>query len=218
MRLTALATVVAMVAVANAAMAQSRDQRWEWCQDVSHPDVAIDGCTALIQSGRENAATLPGILYNRGTAYYGKGQLDLAIADYDQVIRLDPGNAVAYNNRGYARDRLGQTDDAIADYDHAVRLDAGYALAFNNRGYAFYKKGQVDRAIADYDEAIRLDPGYAAAFNNRCWARAVTRGAARGPGRLRRVIAAAAQRSKHARQSGLCAARAEPPGTGDRRL
>ena len=31
-----------------------------------------------------------GNYYNRGVAYGKKGELDRAIADYDQAIRLDP--------------------------------------------------------------------------------------------------------------------------------
>ena len=53
---------------------------------------------------------------NRGAAYhYKKGKYDRAIEDYNQAIRLAPGNAAMYLNRGYAYDNKG-------DYDRAIRI------------------------------------------------------------------------------------------------
>jgi tetratricopeptide (TPR) repeat protein len=104
---------------------------------------------------------------NRGVAYYGKGDLDKAIADYAEAIRLDPKYALAYYNRGVAYEKKGEWDNAIAEYTEAIRLDPKYARAYNNRGNAYYGKGDWDKAIADYTEAIRLDPKYAWAYRNR---------------------------------------------------
>ena len=65
--------------------------------------------------------------YNsRGLAYCDKGNLDQAIADYDQAIALDPQFALAYYNRGLAYYGKGDLDRAIADYDEAIALDPEY--------------------------------------------------------------------------------------------
>jgi tetratricopeptide (TPR) repeat protein len=60
---------------------------------------------------------------NRGNARRAKGDLDGAIGDLDQAIRLDTKFAVAYHNRGLARRDKGNLDGAIADYDEATRLN-----------------------------------------------------------------------------------------------
>src|SRR3712207_8721220 len=39
---------------------------------------------------------------NRGSAYLAKGELDRAIADLDQAIRLNPQIPMAFSNRGFA--------------------------------------------------------------------------------------------------------------------
>jgi tetratricopeptide (TPR) repeat protein len=40
---------------------------------------------------------------NRGNVSKNKGDIDRAVADADQAIRLDPKHAMAHNNRGFPR-------------------------------------------------------------------------------------------------------------------
>ena len=130
-------------------------------------DPAIAACTRLIASNKFNGSRLSGIYSNRGNKFGANGELDRAVADYTEAIRLDPKNAVPFNNRGNAYKYKDDLDRAIADLSEGIRLNPKYALAFRNRGLANDAKGERDRAIADYSEAIRLDPKYAVAFNSR---------------------------------------------------
>ena len=85
-------------------------------------DVAIAACTRAINSG----AGRPSINYNsRGEAYHGEGDMDRAIADYTEALRLDPKYTFAYYNRGDAYRYNGDLDRAIADYTEALRLVPG---------------------------------------------------------------------------------------------
>jgi tetratricopeptide (TPR) repeat protein len=61
--------------------------------------------------------------YGRGVAYQGKGDLDRAIADFTEVIRLKPRFTIAYASRGSAYEAKGECDRAAADYNEAVRLE-----------------------------------------------------------------------------------------------
>ncbi len=87
--------------------------------------------------------------YNRGVAYYARGELDEAIASYTEAVRLNPKLADAYLNRGAAYDAKGELDEAIADFTQALRLNPKDAEAHNNRGVAYKSKGDLDKAIAD---------------------------------------------------------------------
>jgi tetratricopeptide (TPR) repeat protein len=138
--------------------------------DGASPDDQIAGCTAVIRSGIPNDKELAALFNYRGVAYKAKGDLDHAIADYTEAIRLDPNYAPAYNSRGIAYKAKGDVDMAIADYDQAIRLNPNSAPAFNNRGYAYFAKSSYDRAVTDFDEAVKLDPKYALAYNNRGYA------------------------------------------------
>ena len=83
---------------------------------------------------------------------------DKAIADFGEVIRLDPHRANAYFLRGIAWFRKGEYDRAIADLTEAIRIDPHDAHAYSNRGFAWIFKHENDKAIADFNEAIKINP------------------------------------------------------------
>src|SRR5579871_17405 len=111
----------AAVAVTLAAHAVAADDS-KTCANESG-DVAIGACSRAIASGRYKGRQLAEFYFDRARAWRAKGDLDRAIADDDQAIRLDPKYAIAHYNRGNAWFAKGDFDRAIADYDQAIRLD-----------------------------------------------------------------------------------------------
>nr|WP_263490393.1 tetratricopeptide repeat protein [Mesorhizobium sp. CA15] len=84
---------------------------------------------------------------------------DGAIADYGEVIALDPKQTSAYFNRGTDWSNKGDDDRAIADFNMAISLEPSDSQAYSSRGSAFLHKGKVDAAILDFQQAIEADPG-----------------------------------------------------------
>jgi hypothetical protein len=170
--LVVLAVAIAMLAI-SPAFAQTQRQL-DHCankDDSFAPALRIEGCTATIKQAAGTGENLSWAFYNRGIAYAKKGDLDRAIADFDQALRLDPDSTFALNNRGAAYARKGQYSEAIADFNEAIRLDPQSATAYNNRGTAYAKLGEYERALEDFEQAVRLDPKDMGAQNNRRLAR-----------------------------------------------
>ena len=124
--------------------------QWDLCTgkaDVEW-DRQIKYCTALIESGKETPQGMAVAYCNRGNAWSAKGDLDRAITDYSEAIRVDPKYARAYYNLGYAWQAEGDLDRAIANYSEAIKLDPK-SISYSNRGAAWSAKGDLDHAIAD---------------------------------------------------------------------
>jgi len=136
-----------------------------------------------------------GAFIDRGIYYAMQGDYEAAIADFTEVIRLDPNLASAYTLRARALvasvveiTDLGENfssisgnftqglvteeknriyDRAINDLTQAIRLDPDNAIVYVERGVAYRGKGDNDRAIEDFNQAIRLDPNSTRAYFNR---------------------------------------------------
>jgi tetratricopeptide (TPR) repeat protein len=155
--------------------------------------------TASYGEGSAPAPRTAGTFLDRGIMFAGRGEYDMAIADFTEAINLDPDMASAWMLRGRAlfasvskvyavgenfssvrtivtagsvvsEEKKAVYDRAIADFTQAIRLDPNNANAYRERGNAYSDKGDYDRAIADYNQALRLDPNLAAAYNTRGFA------------------------------------------------
>jgi len=145
-------------------------QQIDWCngKDNASADLKIVGCTAVIQSGKFNAAGTAIAFYLRGKAYADKGESDRAIADYDQAIKLNPKYANAYVERGYTY--MWSKKDygtAMSDLDVAIELDPKNATAWAYSGDALYHSGKEELAIASFAQSIKLSPNWMWPPNNR---------------------------------------------------
>ena len=87
------------------------------------------------------------------------GEYEKAIADCNQVLRIDPNSSVTYTVRARAFFEIGDMDRVIADCTKAISNNRNNVSAFNIRASAYGIKGDYDRAIKDWETALRLDSG-----------------------------------------------------------
>jgi tetratricopeptide (TPR) repeat protein len=122
---------------------------------------------------------------NLGNALLEKGDLDGAIALYQQALAINPDVAPAHKNLGDALLRTGQPDQGIVQLRKALQLNPSFAEAradltkalkdsgkFDeavsdyNLGNISFQKGQLDDAIAHYNRALDINPDFAEAHDN----------------------------------------------------
>ncbi|MGJ5067642.1 tetratricopeptide repeat protein [Bradyrhizobium oligotrophicum] len=96
-----------------------------------------------------------------------QGDVEGAVADLDEAIRLAPRNADLYRYRARDLVRMGRFDRALGDYERAIRLDPNNPMLFHDRGLAFQRKGDLDEALVDLDHAVRMGFNDAATYSDR---------------------------------------------------
>ena len=125
----------------------------------------IPGLAEQLARERHEAATSRAM---RGVGYYTKGDLDSAIADFNQALQIDPKFANAYSTRGEIYEAKGDLDSAIADFSRAIQIDPNNIDYLNDRcwGRAFAGR-DLSQALDDCNQALRLRPNNAHVLNSR---------------------------------------------------
>ena len=86
-----------------------------------------------------------------------KGDLDGAIKDYSQAIRLSAKSRFQlYDLRGLARLEMGASDRAIADFNRSIQLYPQYGEAYFDRGMAEDLLRKWKSSLADYRRSVEL--------------------------------------------------------------
>ncbi len=154
-RLSSAILLTGLLATAGSALAQTQQER-RWCEgeDGATPAQRIDGCSSVIKAERDKGEKLAESFNYRGVAFRLKGELDRAIQDYGQAIKLNGKFAVAYNNRAVAYDRKGEYERAIQDYEQAIKLKPS-PEAYFNRGNAYLAKAQKPNMTMPSTTSIR---------------------------------------------------------------
>jgi lipoprotein NlpI len=91
----------------------------------------------------------------------GAACAESAMADYVEMIRLDPKDPAAHYNRGTKDQAEREINQTIVYYNAAIRRDPRDDDAYFHRGLANLYAGALPQALADLSQASALDPEYA---------------------------------------------------------
>ena len=85
-------------------------------------DQALADCNAAVRASANSAS-----LDSRGLVYLRMGQLDKAIADYDDALKRQPRAPGPMYDRGLARVKQGKAAEGQAEMQAALALDPSLA-------------------------------------------------------------------------------------------
>jgi tetratricopeptide (TPR) repeat protein len=149
------------------AMPSTVDELLDHCRDDEiYNDERQRVCSTLIGNDHLSAEVRAEALVHRGTVLLAEGRADLAMADFEAAIVLNPRDPVAYAYRGEVHKVSGQLEKARAEYDLAISLDRASADLFVNRGEIHRQLGALDKARADFETALKIEPDHYVARNN----------------------------------------------------
>jgi tetratricopeptide (TPR) repeat protein len=124
-------------------------------------DDAIAACDRAIAAERLSRPNKIATLINRGAIHLRRRAGELALADFEAVIALEPRNAEGHLNRGAALVMVGRPGPAVAAITTALGYGVRYPYkAYFNRGAAREALGDVRGAYEDYNTALTIQPDW----------------------------------------------------------
>jgi tetratricopeptide (TPR) repeat protein len=105
----------------------------------------------------------------RAHARQATGDLDGAIADISEAIRLEPDSAELFDHRAVLWTEKKDLGKALADIDEAVRLRPDSTHMLTTRGLIRMRKADYAGAAKDFDEAQKADDANPYAHNALAW-------------------------------------------------
>ncbi|GEM_PF-3505042 len=85
---------------------------------------------------------------------YEMGQYDHAISVASEGIRINPDDAVAWNNRCLLQALIGNLSDGLNDCDQSIAINSAYDYSHNNRCYILAEMGEYQDALQSCYQAL----------------------------------------------------------------
>jgi tetratricopeptide (TPR) repeat protein len=126
-------------------------------------DGQYDKALAILDQVLQRAPQAPVTLMQHGRVLTQKGDLTLAIADFQKILDLpDTKNdqrlqAEALFNLGVAYARQGRKDLALKHFEDSLALEPANSDAYLNVGIVHMELGDVPQAVQNFEQAIRYE-------------------------------------------------------------
>ena len=98
---------------------------------------------------------------------YEDGQMNLALAQLQQAIGINPANSAWYFNAGLTLDALECFDEAIEAYKRALEISPDDPEIINSLAVDYTRTGFYDLAIETFEQIQVIDPSFEPCYCNR---------------------------------------------------
>jgi tetratricopeptide (TPR) repeat protein len=86
------------------------------------------------------------------------GEAVAAVAEFEEAIRLNPGEAGPYEGLGWVYRMVGEVEKSAESYQTAIRLDPAFVDAHSGLGMTCFAQKKLDEAEGAFRAALDLDP------------------------------------------------------------
>jgi tetratricopeptide (TPR) repeat protein len=135
-----------------------------WQQSQSYQDIGALWQTTIAKNPDSTLAH-----NDLGNLLLQQGRTGEAMAQYREVLRIDPTLGETQNNVADILLGQGQLGEAIAHYREALEDNPANPHVQSNLGIALLQEGDSGEAIAHAEQAVELWPGNAVFLNNLAW-------------------------------------------------
>ncbi len=87
--------------------------------------------------------------------YYERGQMEVALEELREAVKLDPSNVKAWNVYGLVYTTLGENPKAEESFQRALQLAPQDSEARHNWGWYLCTHGRARESIAEFEAALR---------------------------------------------------------------
>jgi tetratricopeptide (TPR) repeat protein len=141
-------------AALNLLTAQEAYQRGRLAEENRQYEAAIDAFVTAIQMDPSNDSAL----LHRGHAYLELGKLDLALADLNRSLAVQPNSSHAHELRARVLRALKAYDQALTDLQAAAKMDPNNGAYVLAQAAIAEERGDVQAAIGLYSQALAKYP------------------------------------------------------------
>ncbi len=108
--------------------------------------------------------TYPDVMHKRAELNFITGSYAQALSLYQEIVKNDPEDELAWFNLGVTYEALSQYRDAINAYNQTEKLNASNFKAIQNIGNIYWMHDKYPETIEAMDKVIKLNPSYSDAW------------------------------------------------------
>jgi type IV pilus assembly protein PilF len=90
-----------------------------------------------------------------GAGYFSQGQIAIALEEFTEASKIDPGYPMAHNGLGLVYSALGEDAKADVSFKRSINLDPANSEARNNYGTFLCSRNRIDESISQFMEAVK---------------------------------------------------------------
>jgi tetratricopeptide (TPR) repeat protein len=98
-------------------------------------------------------------LYHRATEAANSGDTDSAFEYIEQVLSMDPKNAMAWQVKGNCLDCAGKCDEALTCYEKSLNFDPDNSETMFIKALTLRKLGRNQEAQCCVEDAVKVEVG-----------------------------------------------------------